>query len=105
MTEKLATQQERIFEMFAGVESRLQNLEGIFEKFSALGNSVNNLETELNEIGEKTRKLEGEVNDLSKSMGFANTKIEKKNDKENEVKIKELEDKYCTKRCTTGEKT
>ena len=43
----------------------------------------------------KTRKLEGEVNDLSKSMEFANAEIEdlKKNDKENEVKIKELEDK------------
>ena len=84
MTEKIATQLERIFEMLAGVESRLQNLEGIFERFSAL-----------KKIGEKTRKLEGEVNDLSKSMEFANAEIEdlKKNDKENEVKIKELEDK------------
>ena len=47
------------------------------------------------EIGENTGKLEGEVNDLSKSMEFANAEIEdlKKNDKENEVKIKELEDK------------
>ena len=81
--------------MLAGVESRLQNLEGIFERFSALEKSVNKLETELNKIGEKTRKLEGEVNDLSKSMEFANGEIEdlKKNDKENEVKIKELEDK------------
>ena len=95
MTEKIATQLERIFEMLAGVESRLQNLEGIFERFSALEKSVNKLETELNKIGEKTRKLEGEVNDLSKSMEFANAEIEdlKKNDKENEVKIKELEDK------------
>ena len=92
MTEKIATQLERIFEMIAGVESRLQNLEGIFEWFSALENSVNNHETELNKIGEKTRKLAGEVNDLSKSMEFANAEIEdlKKNDKENEVKIKEL---------------
>ena len=48
-------------------------------------------------MGERTRKLEGEVNDLSKSMEFANAEIEglKKNEKENlnEVKIKELEDK------------
>ena len=59
--------------------------------------SVNNLETELNKMGERTRKLKGEVNDLSKSMEFANAEIEdlKKNEKENlnEVKIKELEDK------------
>ena len=48
-------------------------------------------------MGERTRKLKGEVNDLSKSMEFANAEIEdlKKNEKENlnEVKIKELEDK------------
>ena len=36
MTQKIATQLERIFEVLAGVESRLQNLEGIFEHFSAL---------------------------------------------------------------------
>ena len=58
--------------MLAGVESRLQNLEGIFEHFSVLEKSVNKRETELNKIGEKTRKLEGEVNDLSRSMEFAN---------------------------------
>ena len=35
------------------------------------------------------------INDLSNSMEFANAEIEdiKKNDKENEVKIKEFEDK------------
>ena len=32
MTEKIATRLERIFDMLAGVESRLQNLEGIFER-------------------------------------------------------------------------
>ena len=36
ITEKIATQLERIFEMLAGVESRIQNLEGIFQCFSAL---------------------------------------------------------------------
>ena len=36
MTEKIATQLEWIFEMLTGVESTLQNLEGIFESFSAL---------------------------------------------------------------------
>ena len=95
MTEKMATQLERISEMLEVVESGLQNLEGIFERFSAWEKSVNNLETELNKIGEKARKLEGEVNDLSKPTEFINTGIEdlKKNDKENEVKIKELENK------------
>ena len=74
---------------------RLQNLEGIFERFSALEKSVNNLETELNKMGERTRKLEGEVNDLSKPTEFAEIEDLKKNEKENlnEVKIKELEDK------------
>ena len=66
------------------------------ERFSALEKSVNNLETELHKICEKTRKLEGEVNDLSKSMEFANAEIEdlKKNENENEIKIKELEAKF-----------
>ena len=36
MTEKIATQLEWIFEMLTGVESTLQNLEGVFESFSAL---------------------------------------------------------------------
>ena len=36
MTEKIATQLEPIFEMLAGVESRLQNLEGkLFDRFFA----------------------------------------------------------------------
>ena len=57
--------------------------------------SVNDLETELNKIGENTRKLEGEVNVISKSMEFADAEIEdlKENDNENKVKIKEHEDK------------
>ena len=56
--------------------------------------SANNLETKLNKIGEKKRKLEGEVNDLSKSMEYANAEIEdvNKNGKENVVKTNELED-------------
>ena len=93
--------------MLAGVESRLQNLEGIFERFSALEKSVNKLETELNKIGEKTRKLEGEVNDLSKSMEFANAEIEdlKKNTKKTKSKSRNLRTKYCTRRCTSGKKT
>ena len=37
MKEKIATQLEPIFEMLAGVESRLQNLEGkLFDRFFAL---------------------------------------------------------------------
>ena len=47
------------------------------------------------------------INDLSNSMEFANAEIEdiKKNDKENEVKSRNLRTKYFTLRCTTGEKT
>ena len=41
----------------------------------------------------KTRKLEGEVNDLSKSMEFIKAKMEGLNEKENEVRIKELGNK------------
>ena len=37
MTEKIATQLEPIFEMLAGIDSRLQNLEGkLFDRFFAL---------------------------------------------------------------------
>ena len=46
-------------------------------------------------LSEKSRKVEEKTNDIEKAMEFESTEIEelKKKDKENEDKIKELEDK------------
>jgi len=87
-TERIASQLEMICQTLASVENRLQGLEGIFERFSDLERSVNNLHIELKTLEEKT-------NEFEKAMEFENTELEgrKKMDKENEDKIKEPEDK------------
>ena len=53
MTEKIATQLERIFKTLVEVESRLQNLECIFERSSALKKSACNLETEFKRLASR----------------------------------------------------
>ena len=95
MTERIASQLETICNMLASVKNRLQRLEGIFECFSALENSVSSLQTGLSTLSEKSRKTGEKTNDIEKAMEFENTEIEelKKKDKENEDKIKDLEDK------------
>ena len=65
------------------------------DRFSALERSINSLQTGLNTLSEKSRIIEEKTNDIEKAMEFENAEIEglKKKDKENEDKIKELEDK------------
>ena len=79
----------------ASVKNRLQRLEGIFEHFSDLERSTNSLHTELIMLSEKLRMMEEKTKEFDKGMEFEKAEIEglKKKDKENEDKIKELEDK------------
>ena len=95
MTERIASQLEMICQTLASVENRLQRLEGIFERFSDLEKSVNNLHIELKTLSEKSRIIEEKTNEFEKAMDFENAELEglKKKDKKNEDKIKELEDK------------
>ena len=81
--------------MLASVENRLQRLEGIFERFSVLERPINGLQTGMSTLIEKSRIKEENTNYIEKAMEFENAEIEglKKKDKENEDKIKELEDK------------
>ena len=94
-TERIASQLEMICQTLASVENRLQRLEGIFERFSDLERSVNNLHIELKTLSEKSRIIEEKTNEFEKAMDFENAELEglKKKDKKNEDKIKELEDK------------
>ena len=95
MTERIASQLEMICQTLASVENRLQRLKGIFERFSDLERSVNNLHIELKTLSEKSRIIEEKTNEFEKAMDFENAELEglKKKDKKNEDKIKELEDK------------
>ena len=97
MTERIASQLEMICQTLASVENRLQNLEGIFERFYVLEKSVNSLQTGLSALSEKekSRIIEEKTNCIEKAMEFENAEIEelKKKDKKNDDKIKELEDK------------
>ena len=94
MTERIASQLEIICQTLARIENRLQILEGIFERFSVLERSINSLQTGLNTLSEKSRIIEEKTNGIEKAMEFENAEIEglKRKDKENEYKIKELED-------------
>ena len=63
--------------------------------FSNLERSVSSLYTELNKLSEKSRMIEERMKEFDKALEFENAEIEglKKKDKENEDKIKDLEDK------------
>ena len=95
MTERIASQLEMICQTLASVGNRLQRLEVIFERFSDLERSVNNLHIELKTLSERSRIIEEKTNEFEKAMDFENAELEglKKKDKKNEDKIKELEDK------------
>ena len=56
MAERIASQLEMICQTLASVENRLQRLEGIFERFSDLERSVNNLHIELKTLSENCRE-------------------------------------------------
>ena len=56
MTERIASQLEMICQTLASVENRLQRLESIFERFSDLERSVNNLHIELKTLSENCRE-------------------------------------------------
>ena len=86
---------EMICQTLASVENRLQRLGGIFERFSDLERSVNNLHIELKTLSERSRIIEEKTNEFEKAKDFENAELEglKKKDKKNEDKIKELEDK------------
>ena len=89
MTERIASQLEMICQTLASVENRLQRLEGIFERFSDLERSVNNLHIELKTLSEKSRIIEEKTNEFEKAMDFENAELEglKKKDKKNEDKL------------------
>ena len=58
MTERIASQLEMICQTLASVENRLQRLEGIFERFSVLEKSINNLQTGLSTLSERSSIIE-----------------------------------------------
>ena len=56
MSDKITTQLEIICQSLTSVESRLQNLENIFECFSGLEKSISNFGTELSKLNSKTKR-------------------------------------------------
>ena len=85
-----------ILERLASVETKLQKLDEVFEKFSALETTVKSMQTKVNTLTDKANTMKEKVDVIDKGMDFANVEIEglKKKDRENEGKIKELEDKF-----------
>ena len=101
MSDKITAQVETICQTLTSVESRLQNLENIFERASGLEKSISNFGTELSKLNNKTKEIEkGAIDektasDANTAMALTNTEIEasKKKEMTSENKIKELEDK------------
>ena len=76
MSGKITAQLETICQTLTSVESRLQNLENIFERVSGLEKSVSNFGTELRKLNNKTKEIEKIASDVDTAMAFANTEIE-----------------------------
>ena len=95
MSDKITAQLETICQTLTSVQSRLQNLENIFERVSGLEKSISNFGTELSKLNNETKEIEKTASDVETAMAFANTEIEalKKKEMASENKIKELEDK------------
>ena len=95
MLDKITAQLEMICQTLTSIESRLQNLENIFERVSGLEKAISNFGTELNKLNNKTKEIEKTASDVVTAMAFANTEFEalKKKEMASKNKIKELEDK------------
>ena len=95
MSDKITVQLETICQTLSSVESRLQNLENIFERVSGSEKSISNFGTELSKLSNKTKEIEKTAGNVETAMAFANTEFEalKKKELARENKIKELEDK------------
>ena len=65
-----------ICQTLASVGNRLQRLEGIFERCSALERSINSLQTGKSTLSEKSRIIEEKTNYIEKVMEFENAEFE-----------------------------
>ena len=95
MSDKITSQLETICQTLTSVESRLQNLENIFERISGLEKSISSFGTELSKLDNKMKEIEKTASDEDTAMEFVNTEIEalKKQEIASGNKITELEDK------------
>ena len=58
MSDKITAQLETICQTLASIESRLQNLENIFERVLCFEKSINNFGTELSKLNDNTKAME-----------------------------------------------
>ena len=95
MTQRISAQLDTVLERLTNVETKLQRVDDFLERFSCLEKTVNKLQNEVNSLFDETKSLKEKVEEVDNRMNFANAELEalKKKDKENEDKIKELENK------------
>ena len=93
MTQRISAQLNTVLERLTNVETKLR-VDDFLERFSCLEKTVNKLQNEVNSLFDETKSLKEKVEEVDNGMNFANAELEAlKKDKENEDKIKELEDK------------
>ena len=95
MTQRISAQLDTILERLTNLETKLQRMDDFLERFSCLEKTINKLQNDVNSLFDETKSLKEKVGEIDNRMNFANAELEalKKKDKENEDKIKELEDK------------
>ena len=76
MSDKITAQLETICQTLPSVESRLQNLENIFERVLGLEKSINSFGREFSKLDNKTKEIGKTASDVDTAMAFVNTKIE-----------------------------
>jgi len=76
MSDKITAQLETICQTLKSVESKLQNLENIFEYVSGLEKSISNFGTELSKLSNRTKEIEKTAGDVETAMAFADTEFE-----------------------------
>ena len=72
MSDKITAQLETICQTLASVESRLQNLENIFERVLGLEKSINSFGRELSKLDNKTKEIGKTASDVDTAMAFVN---------------------------------
>jgi len=93
--EKITTHLQAILNRLDSVETKLEKLEGIFERLENVETAVSKNRVDLNNVKEKAKAIENNVEEIEKGIVFANSQIEElvQRDEKNVKRIKDLEDK------------
>ena len=74
--EKITIHLQEILNRLDGVETKLEKLEDIFERLENVETAVSKNRVDLNNVKEKAKAIENNVEEIEKGIVFANSQIE-----------------------------